>query len=512
MRLFGWIGRSERWGRWVRRFRKASTWVPKKNKKSPTLAAWGLYLLAGDGEPGNKVFLGAKDGRQAREIAGAHCVEMCRQSPDLMAECSINKTTMRIVHEPTRSLLQPLSSANVESQKAQEGINGSVLIDETHVVDRRFVNRISRAGISRSEPLHIEVSTAGNDPDSYGRERFDYGRRVNDGEIDDPQTLYIAHAVSQDLSDADLDADPGKFGNLANPAWGHTVGEDEYLADYRESRHRPVALADFKMYRLNVWQAAASPWLRIADWDKCRRDFSSDDLEGQPCGVGLDLGRTEDMTSLALVFPADDPQPHETDDPDSPVEDSPVRLLNFYWLPEAAVERHEREVAYATWQRDGWLRVLPGEVVDFAYVERDLVEILHRYDCRRLHFDEKYAAELVQRLTDVHGFDQEMPVAFPQTIMHFAGPTAQFERLVLAGKLWHDGNPITRWQAGHCQVRHDANDNIRPVKPEHGDLKKIDGIVAGIMALGAAGGIEETTSAYESRGPLYVMDLVRTED
>jgi len=69
--------------------------------------------------------------------------------------------------------------------------------------------------------------------------------------------------------------------------------------------------------------------------------------------------------------------------------------------------------------------------------------------------------------------------------MAFAGPTAMFERLVIAGKMGHDGNPITTWQAGHVEVWHDANDNIRPVKPPHKDIKKIDGIVASIMGLDA---------------------------
>jgi hypothetical protein len=62
MRLYGWERYSERWKQWIRRFRDGSLWMPKKNKKSPTLAAWGIYLLCGDGEPGQKVFPCAKDG------------------------------------------------------------------------------------------------------------------------------------------------------------------------------------------------------------------------------------------------------------------------------------------------------------------------------------------------------------------------------------------------------------------------------------------------------------------
>src|SRR5690242_9506355 len=56
MRIFGWVKYSEEWEREIRRFRRGSVWVPKKNKKSPTLAAIGVFLLCGDGEKGQKVF------------------------------------------------------------------------------------------------------------------------------------------------------------------------------------------------------------------------------------------------------------------------------------------------------------------------------------------------------------------------------------------------------------------------------------------------------------------------
>jgi hypothetical protein len=88
MRLFGWVRTSERWKREIRRFKQGSIWVPKKQKKSPTLAALALYLTVGDGEPGNNVYLCAKDGQQAREIAAKHTFEMFRQSDELQAECT----------------------------------------------------------------------------------------------------------------------------------------------------------------------------------------------------------------------------------------------------------------------------------------------------------------------------------------------------------------------------------------------------------------------------------------
>ena len=68
--------------------------------------------------------------------------------------------------------------------------------------------------------MHIEVSTAGNNPDGYGKERFDYADEVLRGVVED-QNLFVAiYAAPQDLSDSDFDADPLKYARMANPAMG----------------------------------------------------------------------------------------------------------------------------------------------------------------------------------------------------------------------------------------------------------------------------------------------------
>ncbi len=471
LRLFSWERFSERWGRWVRRFNAASIWVPKKNKKSPTLAWWALYLLCADGEQGQKVYLAAKDGGQAREIAGKHAVEMCQASTELMAECTINKSIMQITHEPTRSILKPISSGDSRSQKSKEGLNGSILIDETHVVDREFMNRISRAGISRSEPLQIEVSTAGNDPESYGRERYDYGKLVERGEREDQGLLFVAYEAPADLKDADLAVDPCKWGQLANPAWGHTVGAEEFLADYQRSKDSLGALADFKMYRLDIWQASANPWISLSDWAQCKRPYTEADLLGLDCFAGLDLAKTRDTTSLVLVFPGDD---------------GTYRLWAYHWLPEERARALRDKCGYLQWAAAGWLTLTPGDVCDYQFVRKQLNAIKEKFSLRMLAFDDTYAAQLVQRLIEEDGWAQDSCEAFRQTIMSFAGPTAAFERLVIDGKLHHPCNPLLTWQIGNTRVKSDANENIRPVKQEHGDVRTIDGPVAGIMALAMA--------------------------
>jgi phage terminase large subunit-like protein len=99
-----------------------------------------------------------------------------------------------------------------------------------------------------------------------------------------------------------------------------------------------------------------------------------------------------------------------------------------------------------------------------------------------------YAQGVADTMESEHGID---PMVFPQTTPHFAGPTAAYERHVIAGTMHHNNNPVLTWQAGHVKVKTDINDNRRPIKPARNDHRKIDAIVGGVMGLGAAITVDE---------------------
>tara|TARA_B100000809_G_scaffold154054_1_gene151426 strand:- start:6850 stop:8487 length:1638 start_codon:yes stop_codon:yes gene_type:complete len=463
MRLFGWVKFSDDWNREVRRFTRCSLWVPKKSGKSPLAAMVGLYLMTADGERGQKVFSAAKDGKQAG-IVHAHAKAMVEMSPALAAECKINNTSGVIAHTPTRSTYSILRGDNI---KGQEGLNGSVIIDETHVVDSRLASVLEYMGASRAEPIQFEVSTAGNNPQGYGKRQWDYGRAVNEGMIHDDSFLAVEYSAPQATTDADCgDVEIWK---AANPSWGVTIKQGEFEQSYQRAQRSLTDFQTWKMYRLNIWTSAQNIWLRKADWKECQADITEDEMAGRDCFIGLDLSRTRDMTAAVCVFPGDDGETYT--------------VLPYFWLPEETAKANSHLASYLDWSAGGYLELTPGNVVDYSYVEQRIIDLAGLFNVQGLVFDPTYAEELTQRLEANNGIPRE---AFRQTIMMFAGPTAEFERLVIGKHLRHPGHPVLDWQAGHVQVKQDNNANKRPVKPVHDDPKKIDGIVAAIMALGRA--------------------------
>ena len=80
-----------------------------------------------------------------------------------------------------------------------------------------------------------------------------------------------------------------------------------------------------------------------------------------------------------------------------------------------------------------------------------------------------------------------------------SAPTKELEKLVVSGKLRHGDNPVLRWMASNVAVETDAAGNLKPSKKK--STERIDGIVAGIMALGRAmQQPEQQSSVYETRG------------
>lgn len=479
-RLFGWRRYNRRLGRWVRRFRRAGLWAAKKNGKSPFLAAMELYTLAADGERGQKVYTAAKDGDQAR-ISQTHAVMMVKSAPGWEQEYKVYENTLEIRHLPTDSVMKILTSGSERNKQSKEGLNGSVFIDECHVVDRTLYKRISRAGISRAEPLDVSVSTAGDDPTSYGKERFDYGRQVAAGDRDDLEFLHVEYCAPDHVSEDEFARDPERFGKLANPAWGEIVDPDEFRGDFDRSRGDPRSFAEFLLYRGNVWGGVADRWLDPLGWAAGEQTYTLDDLAGRECYAALDLSRVRDMTAFVLVFPWEEEGPEA------------VRVWPVFWMAEDEAKKWDHLFPFRSWAAQGHLRLCPGKVIDYAFVKRDVRAACAGVTVREFYYDPKYAEEITQQLCDgeVHPATGESiapgigceRTEFPQTLPWFTAATDEFERRVVEQAVFHPGNRVLTWQVGHAVLKENADGRCKPVKPEEKGPRTVDGVVCCVMAL-----------------------------
>lgn len=476
--LFGWFRWDEQRGRPVRRFNTAYIEVPKKQGKSPLAALVGCYLLIGDEQPGINVFSTGTTREQAG-IVHKHAINMIKSAPELAEpRCKINRSTNRINYLPTDSVYRAISS----DAGGAEGHNGHCIIDEMHAWEgRAFFDALKYMGASRAEPVLFAITTAGDDMASVCREQHEYGQAVNRGDIQD--TGFLSYICA-----ADADDDPGDEATWrkANPSYGKIIFRDEMASSYQKAKQSASQLSAFKRYRLNVWATATNPWLSIDDWLACKDSYTEADLLGQPCYAGLDLSASRDMTALSLVFPQADG----------------FRVLPYFWIPEKVVAEKSNVVPYKDWIASGHITVCPGPVMDYEWVEAKVAEVVKRFKVLELCYDSWHATELVQNLDKKH---RVTCFEFPQKITNFALPTAEMLAMVKSARFRHNGHPILTWQAGHVSVYTDPSGNTRPVKPKQGDDRKIDGIVATIMAIGRAIHPDrQKPTVYANRGLLTI--------
>lgn len=453
--LFGWVRADG-----TRRFRKSYIELPKKNGKSTLASGVGLYLLCGDGEQGPEVYSAATARDQASIVHG-EAIRMVRASTALSSYLDINETTKNIAFKKVNGIYRALAS----EAAGTEGLNANgVIIDELHVWRGRTLwDALRYAGRARRQPLLFIITTAGDDLLSVCREQHDYAKQVLSGAVLD--TRLFAYIRAADEKDDWTSQETWK---KANPSLGITIKEEDFAAEVKEAEKTPTSQASFKRYSLNIWQTGASPWLRREDWQACRKDFKTEELLGRECYAGLDLAKTQDTTSLVLLFPW---------------EDKRYRVLPFFWLPEDLVNNPDRPEEFRLWAKAGHLETTPGNVCDYAFIKRRFGELSLIYQINELAFDPYNAEQVTQEIEGEFGTPR---FSFSQTISNFAEPTKEFERLVLCQGLEHNGHPVLSWQAGNVSVKTDASGNIRPVKPPHGDHRKIDGIVAAIMGLARA--------------------------
>jgi len=338
----------------------------------------------------------------------------------------------------------------------QDGLNTHfACIDEYHAHPSDDLYNVIRNSMgARRQPLLFTITTAGFNRESPCYRHRQYCGNVLSGAIQDDGLFTIIYSL-----DSGDDWTDRKVWAKANPNWGVSVYPrqlEQAVNEAREFVHKEV---EFKTKLLNVWTDTAQTWISDKDWAACEQQLS---LLGERCYGGLDLASTSDFCAFSLWFP----------------EHNAVRT--WYYLPEAAIKKRTDNVgqSYQQWVRDGYIVVTDGNVTDYGFIKRHIMELAEDYDIQDISFDRFNASQLVIELQN-----EGLPMfPFGQGFVSMSAPTKELERKVMNKDLIHDGNPVTRWMLGNVLLQYDPAGNVKVNKAKSGD--KVDGVVSIIMALG----------------------------
>ncbi len=463
--LFGTTRWSDDHGMYVRQFSVAWVEIGRKNGKSEIGAGVALYLLEGDDEEGAEVYGAAKDTGQAKKVWDvAH--RMTVLSPLLRRRLAVNKRSNRLSNELTGSYYETVT----RDALGELGHNPhGVILDEVIAQpDGELYDALRTAAGTRTQPLFLSLTTAGNDPGGFAGVMHDEMVKISE----DPKR---APHVFTYIRNTPVDADPWdeKNWHYANPALGSFLSIDTLRQEAIEAHNEPRHENSFRQFRLNQWVTQVTRFMPLHQWDACvgevmpDPEWRVDQLAGAKAYGGLDLSAKLDLTALSWWLP------------------DPGWMLWRFWLPEAALGQLDKGSGgkASAWAAAGWITLTDGDVIDYEKIYEQVAKDAELFAVHSIMYDEWSGEPVRQRIVEATGIEM-MPMRM--TYQRCTVPLNELERLVRARELSHGGNPVARYCIENLTVRRNRGnpDEMRPERPDRqASGKRIDGAITAILSL-----------------------------
>ena len=446
--IFGWFNSGTR----LRRFNNAYIEIARKNGKTALSAAVSLYCLIGEGEANAEVVLAANSREQAKICFSA-----------------VSKFSKKL--DPKEKYIRPYRNevfygnnvVKVVSSDASklDGLNCScVILDEYHAAKTSNVYDVLKSSQGmREQPLFIIITTAGFDKSGPCFSLRQTAKDILEGlKRDDSQFIAI---YSLDEGD---DYTKEKNWIKSNPNLDITINKSFIKDEIIKAKNNISLETGVKTKSLNMWCDTLTTWIS----DKyIYRAFNKIDLsdldENQEIVVGVDLSSNSDITAVSYMF----------------MKNGKYNFKTMYYLPEDSLNSVNDKEYYKIQYKKGNLNITPGNVVDYNYILKDILEVNKDHFITKIVYDTWNSTQFAISATENY-LNLE---PYSQTIANFNKPTKEFERLLLLNQIVLDENDVTRWMLSNVYLRSDSNGNVKPDKSKRD--KKIDGVIAMLMCLGS---------------------------
>lgn len=464
--LFGWLSKSDHYtlpGKakqfvvdGVRRYNRALVLVARKAGKSTLLGALALYELQFAPE-GSQIVTMATQREQAKLVWQMSGRMQAVSDPRLTK--GFKKTQSVITNENSWNRYTPLS----KQSERLDGLNIRMAIadESAAITDDNLFNVVTSSMGNQSSPLIVHITTGQPGAESgffYGE--LDYAKKVLDGVIEDDRILCLAYQIDEGDDWQDIE-------NVikAQPNLEVSVPLQFFREELEQAKSIPRKASNYRTKYLNEFISSVGSWIEVASWNK---NIGSID-RSLPCYIGLDLGATDDLCAVSLIF-------------------GPDAQGNFYFdatcfVPEITFQNVPKHVLpiYLEARKNGKLVVTEGEVRDDTVIREHIRKLSSEVEVREICYDDWSALTLVNQLQE-DGYEL---VNIQQNMKALSPITKEVEIWIKNGRIVHGGDNFLSWQLSNCQVYTDANENIK-VRKGNDRALKVDAIIAMLMAMARA--------------------------
>lgn len=370
-------------GTYIRRFKEALIYIPRKNIKTSFAAAlaWGLSIL--EMKSGSKCYIVGAAQKQALESFNFILYNVRKMGEEGNFRILDNNQEHSISREfSDGSIFIQALAANPDKQ---DSLNCNIAIaDEMHAYkNAKQYDIIKEAMKAYTNKLMIGITTAGDDMTSFCYNRLQYCKKVLDGTVENEQYfIFLCEADADENGDVDF-TNP-KVHAMANPAYGVSIRPDDILNDAMIALNDPQMRKDFLSKSLNVYTSSTRAYFNIEEFRRSDEQYgwTLDELARLPIEWygGADLSRLHDLTAAALygTYKGVD------------------IIVSHAWFPVVAarVKAEKDNIPLFGWKDDGWLDMCNDATVNHADVVKWFVDMRKKgFRIKQVGHDRKFCRE-----------------------------------------------------------------------------------------------------------------------
>lgn len=434
--------------------------IGRKQAKSTLSAAIALYWLIGEGEHSAEIDICANSKEQARILFRMAC-----ELSKLMDKSGkhIQRTINRVKYPKNNSFVQVLAADTTKL----DGFGASLFIeDEFHASkDTKLYDVLASSQGSRFNPMSIIITSAGYEMS------YPYYTEIRKSAIDMLEGLIendSLFALIFCLDSGDDFRDEAVW-KKSMPGLDVMVPRSYVRDRIQNIKTQPSSEIDVKIKQFGIWVSSAETWIDDSYIMSSFENVDLSKLKNEECYGGVDLSAVSDLTTVSAMFP-----------PNSDRVYYPDKFIFKSWcfLPEDTIDKSPNKEFYKKSINVNHLTKTPGNVVDYDYILKSLLDTNKDTPFNKICYDQYNATQFA-----INANDAALPMEpYAQGLGNFNRPTKDFERLILSGKVIIDANVITRWCFQNVVLKEDYNENVKPIKSSKD--QKIDIVISMLQCLG----------------------------
>ena len=374
-----------------RRFKEGWIQVARKNGKTSFIAALSFAVGIIQRRSGSKIYIVANALKQTLEAFNFLKFNIERRGlkddPDIrVLDNSFNHSIdYKFRDEEGRPDGILSINALASNPDSQDSFNCNFAIADEVAAYKKAAqyNRFKEAMKAYRNKLMVGITTAGDNANSFGYRRMEYGIKVVNGTVKDDSLFVLIARADQDEK-GDVDFTNAEQHEKANLSYGVTVSPDELMNEALQAQNDPQQRKDFLSRSLNIYTTAIKAYFDIEEFRRSDNEYNwtLDELAKLPINWygGADLSRTFDLTASALV---------------GEYKETLIIITHaFFPISQAARKADEDNIPLFGWADDGWLTMCNSDTVNYADVVEWFTEMQKKgFKIKVIGQDKKFARE-----------------------------------------------------------------------------------------------------------------------